>query len=40
MPAFVEPGDPRARHLVLRPIRSDGQDGGAHRWSRYRGGIG
>ena len=31
MPAFVEPGDPRARHLVLRLIRSDGLDGGAHR---------
>ncbi len=31
MPAFVEPGDPRARHLVLRPIQSDGPDSGAHR---------
>jgi len=31
MPALVEPGDPRARQLVLRPIQSDGPDSGAHR---------
>jgi hypothetical protein len=32
MPAFMsEPGDQQARRLVLRPIRPDGLDGGAHR---------
>jgi len=32
MAAFMsEPGDQQARRLVLRPIRPDGLDGGAHR---------
>jgi hypothetical protein len=32
MPAFLsEPGDHRARRLLLRPIQPDALDGGAHR---------
>src|SRR5215218_9668912 len=31
MHAFSGPGDPQARHLLLRPIQADGPDGAAHR---------